>query len=87
MSTIIKRKINNSTYLIEVTTVYLGNGKHKTIQKSLGRVDENGELIASKKKSAQSTEGRSGGNSPEDDREKVHNKAEKKSHKNTNYQS
>ena len=78
MSTIIKRKINNSTYLIEVTTVYLGNGKHKTIQKSLGRVDENGELIASKKKSAQSTEGRSGGNSPEDDREKVHNKAEKK---------
>ena len=74
---IIKEIKNGATYLFEVTYVGIKNGKRKYKKKSLGRVDENGELVASKKKSAQSTEERSGGNSPEDNHEEVRDQKEK----------
>lgn len=47
---IIKEIKNGATYLFEVTYVGIKDGKRKYKKKSLGRVDENGELIASKKK-------------------------------------
>ena len=75
---IITRKINGIKYLYEETYVGIKDGKRKYKSKCLGRVDENGELIASKKKSEQSTEGRSGGNSPEDNRNEICDKTEEK---------
>ncbi|MBR2209045.1 MAG: hypothetical protein IJ859_09600 [Synergistaceae bacterium] len=80
MSFIVTKNINGRKYLYEITS-YRDNGKVKKKSKCLGRLDENGELTASKKKSAQSTEGRSGGNSPEDDRNEIRDKAEEKEEK------
>lgn len=75
---IITRIRNGVKYLYEETYVGIKDGKRKYKSKCLGRVDENGELIASKKKSAQSTEGRSGGNSHEDNHDEIRDKAKKK---------
>ena len=46
---IITKEVKGHKYLYEVT-YHRENGKVKTKWKSLGRIDENGELIASKKK-------------------------------------
>ena len=45
---IITKEVNGHKYLVEVIS-YRENGKVKTKWKSLGRVDENGDVIASKK--------------------------------------
>ncbi|MBQ3377229.1 MAG: hypothetical protein IJG62_03060 [Synergistaceae bacterium] len=49
MSIIIKRKINNAIYLIEVTSYRDENGKPRNKQRSLGKLDEDGVLISSKR--------------------------------------
>ena len=50
MSTIIKRKINNTTYVYEQTSYRDENGKPRNKQKCLGRLDDDGTLITSKRK-------------------------------------
>ena len=50
MSIIIKRKINNAIYLIEVTSYRDENGKSRNKQRSLGRLDDDGVLISSKRR-------------------------------------
>ena len=50
MPSIIKRKINNATYLIENTSYRDKNGRPRTKQKCLGRLDDDGVLISSKSK-------------------------------------
>ena len=67
---IITRIRNGVKYLYE--SIYIGNGKHK--ETCLGRLDENGELIPSKKKSTSDVEKDSGAVNREDNRKEVHNK-------------
>ena len=50
MAYIIRKKINNAIYVIERTS-YRENGKVKTKDKMLGKLDENGNFIPSKKNS------------------------------------
>ena len=50
MSTIIKRKIGNATYVIESTSYRDEQGKPRTKQRCLGRLDSDGVLISSKTK-------------------------------------
>ncbi len=50
MSTIIQRKINNAIYAIESTSYRDKNGRPRTKQRSLGRIDDDGVLISSKRK-------------------------------------
>ncbi|MBQ7576715.1 MAG: hypothetical protein IJT21_00445 [Synergistaceae bacterium] len=50
MSFIIQRKIKNTTYVFEVTSYRDKDGKPRNKQKSLGKLNENGVLIASKHK-------------------------------------
>ena len=50
MSYIIRKKVKNTTYLYEVT-YYNERGKEKRKWSIKGKLDENGELIPSKKKS------------------------------------
>ena len=47
---IITRIRNGKKYLYEETYIGIKDGKRKYKSKCLGRIDENGELIASKKK-------------------------------------
>ena len=46
---IITKNVKGKKYLIEVTYVGFKNGKRKYKSKSLGRINENGELIPSRK--------------------------------------
>ena len=50
MSTIIKRKINNATYVIEVTSYRDKEGRPRNRQRCLGKLDDDGVLISSKRK-------------------------------------
>lgn len=78
---IIKKKIGNATYLYEKKSYRdKETGKVKTKWTCLGKLDENGDLIPSKKKSAQGDEGRTGGAGTQDNHDKVHyqGKARKK---------
>ena len=50
MSSIIQRKINNTTYLIEVTSYRDKDGKPRNKQKCLGKLDVDGILISTKNK-------------------------------------
>ncbi|MBQ3447025.1 MAG: hypothetical protein IJG37_05215 [Synergistaceae bacterium] len=50
MSTIIKRKINNAIYVYEVTSYRNKEGKPRNKQRCLGRLDDDGVLISSKRK-------------------------------------
>lgn len=50
MSTIIKRTINNATYVIEVTSYRDKDGKPRNKQRCLGRLDDDGTLITTKRK-------------------------------------
>ena len=50
MSFIIQRKIKNTTYVFEVTSYRDENGKPRNKQRSLGKLDKNGVLIASAKR-------------------------------------
>ncbi|MBQ7069334.1 MAG: hypothetical protein IJM82_09230 [Synergistaceae bacterium] len=49
MSFIIKRKINNATYIFEVTSYRDENGNPRNKRKCLGKLDNDGVLISSKK--------------------------------------
>ena len=49
MSHIIKRIINNTTYVYEESSYRDRNGKPRTKQRCLGKLNENGELISKKK--------------------------------------
>ena len=48
MSHIIKRKVNNNIYVYEETSYRNKDGKPRTKQKYLGKLDNNGVLISSK---------------------------------------
>ena len=50
MPFIITREINNAIYVIEVTSYRDKTGKKKSRQRSLGRLDNDGVLISSKRK-------------------------------------
>lgn len=50
MSYIIRRKINSTIYIIMVTSYRDKNGKPRNKQRSLGRLDDDGVLISSKRK-------------------------------------
>lgn len=50
MSSIIHREINNATYVILSTSYRDKNGKPRTRQKCLGKLDSDGVLISSKRK-------------------------------------
>ena len=50
MSYIIHRKIKNTTYVIEVTSYRNKEGKPRNKQRCLGKLDEDGVLISSKRK-------------------------------------
>ena len=50
MPSIIERKINNATYVIEITSYRDKNGKPRNKQKCLGRLDADGTLISKKRK-------------------------------------
>ena len=65
---IITRIRNGVKYLCEQTYIGIKDGKRKYKETVLGKLDENGNLIPSKKKSAQDNEGRSVGNSHQDSR-------------------
>lgn len=50
MSTIIKRKINNTTYVYEQISYRDKNGNPRNKQRCLGKLDDDGVLISSGKK-------------------------------------
>mgnify|MGYP007101907408 CR=1 FL=1 len=50
MSTIIQRKINNTTYVYEVKSYRDEQGRPRNKQKCLGKLDDDGVLISSKRK-------------------------------------
>lgn len=50
MSFIIKRVINNATYMYEITSYRNEDGKPRNKQRCLGRIGEDGVLIVRKKK-------------------------------------
>ena len=49
VSSIITRKINNTIYVIEITSYRDKNGKPRNKQRCLGQLDEDGVLISSRK--------------------------------------
>ena len=49
MSFIIKRKINNTIYVYEITSYRDKNGKPRNKRRYLGKLDSNGILISSKR--------------------------------------
>ena len=50
MSYIIRRKVKSTTYIIEVTSYRNKDGKPRNKQRCLGKLDEDGVLISSKRK-------------------------------------
>ena len=50
MATIITRTINNTTYVYEQTSYRNKDGKPRTKQRCLGKLDADGVLISSKRK-------------------------------------
>ena len=50
MTTIIKRKINNTTYVYEQTSYRDKNGNPRNKQICLGKLDDDGILISSKRR-------------------------------------
>ena len=50
MSSIIERKINNATYIVESISFRDKKGRPRSKQKCLGRLDDDGVLISSKRK-------------------------------------
>ena len=50
MSSIIQRKINNTTYIIEIESYRNKEGKPRNKQRCLGKLDIDGVLISTKRK-------------------------------------